>query len=517
LPLGFKQRLALACAIMHEPAILFLDEPTSGVDPITRREFWTHINGLVEKGVTVMVTTHYMEEAEYCDHIGLVYRGKLIAAGTPDELKQSVVTMRKPEPTMEDAFIDLVQKHDQHLEQSNQTATTTEQSTISIENKKPSNRFLIVNDSLRRWVALCKKEFHQIIRDPSSILIAFVLPLIMLFLYGYGLNLDSAEIHIGLVMNDKSPAARHLAQTLSKSPYITALPQENETVGRNALIAGNIRGFVTIMPNFTQQLYRENSIAPMQITTDGAEPNTANFVAGYATGAWQTWQQQQSIEKGKIIYNPISIEPRNWFNPAVISRYFLVPGSIVIIMTVIGALLTSLVVAREWERGTMEALLSTPITRKELLLSKLIPYYLLGMGAMTICLLFAVIILGTPFRGSVFLLFVSTSLFLGSTLGVGLLLSTLLRNQFNAAQAALNIAFLPAVMFSGFVYEISSMPHIVQAVTYIFPARYFVAILQSLFLAGNIPILLFKDGLFLLCSAVVFLGLSGKFTKRTLD
>lgn len=179
------------------------------------------------------------------------------------------------------------------------------------------------------------------------------------------------------------------------------------------------------------------------------------------------------------------MQTRYWFNPAAISQHFIIPGAVTIIMTVIGAILTSLVIAREWERGTMEALLSTEVTRVELLLCKLIPYYFLGMLAMLLCMLVSVFILGVPYRGSLVVLFFITSLFLLSTLGMGLLISTITRNQFNAAQVALNAAFLPSIMLSGFIFQIDSMPAVIRAVTYIIPARYFVSTLQSLFPGGE--------------------------------
>ncbi|KEY57422.1 inner membrane transport permease YbhS [Serratia sp. DD3] len=208
---------------------------------------------------------------------------------------------------------------------------------------------------------------------------------------------------------------------------------------------------------------------------------------------------------------------RFWFNPAAISQHFIIPGAITIIMTVIGAILTSLVIAREWERGTMEALLSTQVTRSELLLSKLVPYYFLGMGAMVLCMVVAVFVLGVPFRGSLLMLFLISSLFLASTLGMGLLISTITRNQFNAAMVALNAAFLPSIMLSGFIFEIDSMPAVVRMVTYIIPARYFVSTLQTLFLAGNITTVLMINLLFLIASATVFIGLTAWKTRRRLD
>lgn len=205
------------------------------------------------------------------------------------------------------------------------------------------------------------------------------------------------------------------------------------------------------------------------------------------------------------------------FNPAAISQYFIVPGAITIIMTVIGAILTSLVIAHEWERGTMEALRSTQLSPAEFLLSKLIPYYLLGLSVMALCMLVSTLLLNIPFRGSYWLLFLTCSLFMLSSLGLGLLISTTARLQFNAALVSMNSAFLPAVMLSGFIFPIDSMPAIVRVVTYFIPARYFVSAMQTLFLAGNIGAVLITNLLFLVASAIMLIWLTARKTSRRLD
>ena len=374
-----------------------------------------------------------------------------------------------------------------------------------------------IHFSWRRLRALCRKETAQILRDPSSALIAVVIPLMLLFIFGYGINLDSSKLHVGILMEQQSEDARDLANTFIGSPYIAATVSDDRQGLIKKLQAGKIRGLIVIPVDFSAQLARPEGKAPIQVITDGSEPNTANFVQGYAEGIWQIWLQQRAVDNGGEFKPLINVQLRYWFNPAAISQHFIIPGAITIIMTVIGAILTSLVIAREWERGTMEALLSTQVTRTELLLSKLLPYYILGLLAMTLCMLVAVFVMGVPYRGSLAILFVMTSLFLASTLGLGLLISTITRNQFNAAMVALNAGFLPAVMLSGFIFEIDSMPAIVQAVTYVIPARYFVSTLQTLFLAGNIGSVLLVNLLFLIISAVVFIGLTAWKTKRRLD
>jgi ABC-2 type transport system permease protein len=277
-----------------------------------------------------------------------------------------------------------------------------------------------------------------------------------------------------------------------------------------------VRAYAVVPADFGRRLAAGRTAAPVQVVADGAEPNTAAFAATYIRGAFDAWLASRAARRGEALPASVEVVPRYWFNVAAISRNFLVPGSLAVVMTIIGALLTSLVVAREWERGTMEALLATPVSRAELLLSKILPYFALGLGAMVLCTTVAVVVMRVPFRGSLVLLLGITSLFLGSALGLGLLLSTLTRNQFNAAQAALNAAFLPATMLSGFVYDIGSMPAPIRAVTYVIPARYFVSALQTLFQAGFVGRVLATDGLFLLLSAAFFLGLTALNTRRRL-
>jgi ABC-2 type transport system permease protein len=371
--------------------------------------------------------------------------------------------------------------------------------------------------SWRRLTALCRKESFQIVRDPSSIVIAFALPVILLMIFGYGVNLDTSRLRIGVLNEDSGRDAALFLATLAASPYFEPHPSSSRAELRRWLTAGEVRGIVILQSDFGARLARPADTAPLEIITDGAEPNTANFVAAYVEGAWQSWARQRALDKGIPVAPPIDLIARYWFNPAALSRNFIVPGSIALIMTIIGALLTSLVIAREWERGTMEALLSTAVTRAELLLSKVLPYYVLGIISMLICVGIGVWVFGVPFRGSVALLILYTSLFLGSSLGLGLLLSTVTRNQFNAAQAALNAAFLPAMMLSGFVYEIASMPAPIRAVTYLIPARYFISALQTLFQAGFVGRILLEDLLFLIASAVFFLGFTALKTRRRLD
>lgn len=367
----------------------------------------------------------------------------------------------------------------------------------------------------RRLFALMRKESIQIVRDPSSLLISVVLPMILMFLYGYGVSLDLDHLRIGVVMEDTAPDARSFAESLTNSPYFEVTMVRDRREVTEKITSGAIRGFVVIPSYFSEFRRRPDRIAPIQVVADGSEPNTAAFVQNYVQGAYQTWLQQEAISDNLKGLPKVVIQPRYWFNQQLESRYFLIPGSLAIIMTLIGTLLTALVVAREWERGTMESLISTPVTVRELILGKVVPYFILGMVSMVICVLVSVLGYGLPFHGSWLLLGLVSSVFLYCALGLGLMISTLAKNQVVASQAAVVSGFLPAYILSGFLFEISSMPKWIQGLTYLIPAKYFVQCLQTLFLVGNVwSLILFNIVPMLLIGSLFFFITSRKMVKR---
>jgi ABC-2 type transport system permease protein len=369
--------------------------------------------------------------------------------------------------------------------------------------------------SSRRFAALLVKETVQIIRDPSSILIAFVLPLILLFLFGYGVSLDANTVKIGVAVETTSEPSQSLAAAFRASPFFDVRLSHDRRALEPSLIAGDIRGIVVIPANFGGETSRNVSAAKIQVITDGSEPNTAKFVENYAQGVRSSWAA--SRPGGATVAPAIRLEPRFWFNPELRSRYFLVPGVIAIVMTLVGTLLTALVVAREWERGTMEAMMATPILTVELILGKLIPYFVLGLAAMALCTSIGVFVFGVPLRGSFLALVAISAAFLVPALGQGLLISSATKNQFVASQAALLSGFLPAFLLSGFIFEISSMPPLVQAITYIVPARYLIPSLQTVFLAGDIWPLFLSNIAVMLGIGGVFLFLTFRTTRKSLE
>jgi ABC-2 type transport system permease protein len=370
--------------------------------------------------------------------------------------------------------------------------------------------------SWSRVFAFMTKETMQIYRDPSSIMIAVILPLIMIFLFAYGVSLDTQHIKVGLVLEDSSPQARSLYNAFANTPYFQIFPATHRQELTHQLVRAEIHGLIVIPEDFTEKLLR-NDIAAIQVIADGSETNTATFIQNYSDGVVALWWKTYLQEKGVPTQSVITPQVRVWFNEELESRNVILPGSIAIIMALIGTLLTALVVAREWDNGTMETLLTTPIRMSELIFAKVTPYFILGLGSMTLCVCLAVFVFKVPFHGKFLILLLASSLFLIAALSQGLLISTLSKNQFAASQAAINAAFLPAYMLSGFLYEIESMPTAIKMITYILPARYFVSIIQSSFLAGFIWHQVWFNLLGMLIIGSVFMYLVYRNTRKKLE
>ncbi|MBP3820305.1 ABC transporter permease [bacterium] len=337
-------------------------------------------------------------------------------------------------------------------------------------------------------LALIKKEIKQILRDPSSIVIAFILPLISFLIYMYGVNLDSVKVTIGIKNDDNSPEVATLVKSFGHSKYVNSINFDNMEDIKTAIVRSKIKGAVVIPNDFSTKLSRGQGVnkgADLLIITDGSEVNTANYVQSYANMIANQWLITSKY-KMHLPRPLINTEVRTWYNPDLNSHYFIVPGSIAITMTLIGILLTSLVIAREWERGTMEALLSTKVRVIHIVLGKYIPYFILGMVSMAFNVFLCVCIFQIPFKGSYLLLFLISGIFLFTSLGIGLLISTVLKNQFMASMVAMSLGFMPALMLSGLMFPINSMPVFFQYLTAIIPPRYYISFIESEFMAGGV-------------------------------
>ena len=353
--------------------------------------------------------------------------------------------------------------------------------------------------------ALVKKEILQIIRDPSSIIISFVLPLISILIYMYGINLDFVTVNIGIKNDDNSPEIAQLANSFGHSKYINSEISDNMDELTKKLTRSKIKGMVIIPNDFSTNLEQKQS-ADLMVITDGAEVNTATHLQNYVVQISNQWLATSKYSQW-ISPQIVNSQIRTWYNQDSNGYYFILPGSIAITMTLIGILLTALVVAREWERGTMESLLSSNVTRMHIVLGKYIPYLILGMLSMIFNLVLCIGVFQVPFYGSYFVLTLVSALFLFTSMGIGLLISTILKNQFFASQISIGIGFLPALLLSGLVFPISSMPEILQHITRILPPRYYITFIESEFMAGTVPSIVIKSSIFLLIlGAILFVA-----------
>ncbi len=367
---------------------------------------------------------------------------------------------------------------------------------------------------LQRVWSLVKKEARQIVRDPSSIAIGVVLPLLLILLFGYGLSLDVLNVPVAVVLEDPSPDAAELAAGFRLSPYfdaqlLTSMPQAEEL-----MLDQKVDGIVRIRPDFARNLSLGN--VEVQVVVHGTDANRARIIQGYAQGAVGQWGLRRAADGKSVLGGPVAFQERFWFNEAYESRYFLVPGLVVLVMTLIGALLTALVMAREWERGTLEALFVSPVRADEILLGKTIPYFALGMIGLALCLLAAKVLFHVPFRGSVVVLTGVSMLYLLVALSIGLLISSAFKSQFVASQVTMLVTFMPALMLSGFLFDLRSMPAAVRLITYVLPARYYVALLQTIFLAGDVWGVIVPNAAMLAGMAGVLLILARVVTKKKL-
>jgi ABC-2 type transport system permease protein len=368
--------------------------------------------------------------------------------------------------------------------------------------------------AFRRVAALVRKEAYQLVRDPSSIAIGVITPLLLILLFGYALSLDVRAVPIAVVMEDPSPAASEVAAGFRLSPYfdaavLTSMPQAEEL-----MLARRIDGIVRLRGDFSRRL--AGGDAGVQILVHGTDANRARIIEAYAEGAIGQWADQRSAEGKRRNVGAAVLQTRMWFNEADDSHYFLVPGLIVLIMTLIGAFLTTLVMAREWERGTFEAMFVTPVRTSEILLSKMIPYFVLGIGGLILCIIAAKFLFQVPFRGSVLVLAGVSALYLLVSLAIGLLVSSATKSQFVSSMITLLVTFLPALMLSGFLFDLRSMPDVVRWISYALPARYYVALLQTIFLAGDIWGVIWPNAGMLAAMAAVLLATTRAVTRKQL-
>jgi ABC-2 type transport system permease protein len=338
--------------------------------------------------------------------------------------------------------------------------------------------------SIARLWAIARKEAIQLRRDARSLGLAFVLPVIMLVLFGYAITTDVEHITTAIVDRDHTPESRALTSAFSESNYFLVKYNQATSEGVEKLIdLAKVRVVIVIPERFSADL-KAGRAAPVELLLDGSDAKTANVARGYADAIARTFSQNAAIvaRRGPA---PVVAQGRVWYNETLDSAAMIVPGLIAVIMSIISAMLTSLTVSREWERGTMEQLAATPVSRAEVILGKLVPYLVIGLIDVAIALIVGIFVFHVPFRGSFLTFALGTTVFLVGVLGLGTLLSTGLKTQLLASQAAIFATYLPALLFSGFMYTISNMPIVLQWISRVVPARYYVSFTRGVFLKGN--------------------------------
>jgi ABC-2 type transport system permease protein len=376
---------------------------------------------------------------------------------------------------------------------------------------------------LRRLRAIGVKELLQIWRDPRSLMIALLMPFTQMFLLGYGVTLDLKHIPVCTFDREASQNSQSLLKHFQASRYF-AIARNVATYPAlaAAIDRADCKIAIVIPPDFSERLNDSRS-ATVQAILDATDDNTANIALGYAQAVVSGYSAEVLLDVmdrlGQELQQvePMTVRSRVWFNEDLDSRNFIIPGVVAVIMALVGAQLTSLTISREWERGTMELLISTPVKPSEVMIGKLLPYLVLGWIDATFCLVLASLWFGVPFRGTIFTLFITTSLFLVVVLGIGYLLSVLIRSQVGASQVALLVTMLPTMLLSGYVFPIDQMPTVVQDVTYLVHARCYVTIVKAIFLRGaDIPALALPT-LFLLIYAIAVMALAARAFRKRLD
>ncbi len=371
-----------------------------------------------------------------------------------------------------------------------------------------------------RVLAVARKEVLHIRRDPRSLGMAVAIPVLLLFLFGYALTLDVDNVPLAVWDQSGTPESRDLVSRFDGSRYFDVrIAARGYPEIERAILERRIMAAVVIPWDFAARL-AASPPAPVQFLLDGSDANTATIALGYAEGVSQAYSRENAGRRAAglgiaALPDPLEVRSRVWFNEELESKNFIVPGLIAVIMMVIAALLTSLTVAREWEQGTMEQLISTPVTGPELIAGKMLPYFALGMIDVVLAVVMGKYLFLVPLRGSAALLFVSSAVFLVGALSMGMLFSIVARSQLLASQLAMMITFLPAFLLSGFVFAIGNMPRPIQVATHVIPARYFVSLLRGIYLKGvGLKVLAGELLLLTLFGALVVLAASRKFRKK---
>ena len=498
LPLGIRQRLQLAVAVIHAPEILILDEPTSGVDPVARDGFWQHLIKLSrDDGVTIFVSTHFMNEAERCDRISLMHAGKVLAIGTPAELARS-----KGTDDLEAAFVGYLREA---AGGADDPPSLTPATSLPERQQEPDRPF----DVARLW-AFARRESIEILRDPMRLTFAFLGPIILMLTFGYGISFDVQSLDYAVFDRDQSAESRELLESFSGSRYFAERPPAGSATELDARMkSSELVVAIEVPPGFGKSLLR--GVQPeVRIALDGAMPFRAETTRGYLQGLALSYMSDQ-IERvygHALDLSAASVETRFRYNQAFKSVFAMIPPVIMLMLVLIPAMMAAMGVVREKETGSIANFRSTPVTRTEFILGKQLPYVVIAMLSFATLIIVSYGVFGVPVKGSVPALLVGTLLYVLATTGFGVLVSTFTRTQVAATFAAAVISIIPAVNFSGLLVPVSSLSGGGRLIGLAFPSSWFQQISVGTFTKGLGFQALWHNHLVLAGFAVLFIAVS---------
>lgn len=473
LPLGIRQRLSLAVAVIHQPEMLILDEPTSGVDPVARDSFWKLLIDLSRNdGVTIFISTHFMNEGERCDRISLMHAGKVLASDTPRALIE-----QRGKTSLEDAFIDYLEE----ATGEKADASTVEAGVATIPSHQAS---LVARFSLQRLLAYAHRELLEVLRDPVRLVFSLLGSVLLMFLMGYGITMDVEDLRFAVLDRDQTPESRAYVQNIAGSRYFKELaPIASSAELDRRMASGEVSVALEIPPEFGKDLQRGRTTVEIGVWVDGAMPFRGETVLGYVQGMHYDYLTQLARQHlGEVpSLMPANIEMRYRYNQDFKSMYAMVPSVIPLLLVFIPSILMAVGVVREKELGSITNLYATPVTRLEFLLGKQLPYIGVSMVSFFGLVALSVFVFEVPLKGSLLTLSFAALLFVTVTTGIGLLLSAFTRTQVAALAATAILTLLPTVSFSGLTEPVSSLSGIGAVIGKFFPATYFINISRGLF------------------------------------
>jgi ribosome-dependent ATPase len=502
LPLGIKQRLQLAVAVLHEPSILILDEPTSGVDPIARDAFWrTLIDLSRDDGVTIFVTTHFMNEADRCDRISLMHAGKVLAVGAPQELVKE-----RGSASLEDCFVGYLAEA-AGIDMSKKAEPSASETQASDAPLAPPKSF-----SPGRLWAYARRETVELLRDPIRLAFALLGPIILMFAFGYGISFDIENLATAAFDQDDTPQSRDLLQGFEGSRYFSVQPPiTSADEAERRLRSGNTQIVIEVPPGFGRDLLN-NRTPEVDATVDGAMTfrgeTSKNYVTGVVRKQGEELQRRQRRAGSANAWTDDDIQTRFRYNQAFLSVNAMVPSIFMLLLCLIPAIMSAIAVVREKETGSIANFRSTPITRFEFLIGKQLPYVAVSMIAFFALLLIAIFIFHVPPKGPLLVLLIGTFVYVVATTGFGVLISSFTRTQVAAVFATAILSIVPAVNFSGMLAPVSSLSGGARVIGLSFPSSWYQQVSVGVFAKALGIASLWKDIAAIALIALVFLGLS---------